>query len=413
MATSYSCNLYILEYQSDKTAEAGTDTNTIKITGHGLSDGDFIVNTTRRATTQLSAERGSRKITRTDANTLEVVGAVITGMTNGDTIKLFKFTDRTDYLKSNSLKIKKRAGGMNEASFVLQETYTPAGYPGDSYVFGDNAKTDGKATLEYSQTGDSWTSKAVLADGKAEFGCSNINNKAYIYCGNTGAGESKTCSEYDATTNGFTNKTDAPDPTRYQNCACTINLKGYVYAGNSPAMSDNDEYDATGNSWASKTSLSLSRYNHTANATETKGYCFGGVSNFSTTTGKTPVEYDPVGNSWSSKTANDQTRTDPSCFNISEKIYVSYGYSGAALKDNDEYDPVGNSWAAKTDGNDPTRYNVASHGNTLGGTTGFVFGGTAGTNTGKNVDAYDPVGNSWAGKTDVTDQRLLCGSVAI
>jgi hypothetical protein len=123
MPTSYTSKLYVLEYQLDATAMAGTNTTQIVITGHGLSTGDFIVNTTRRATTQLSAERGSRKITVLDPDTLEVIGAAISGMTDGDTIKLFKYVDRTEYLKSNSLKIKKRAGGMNEASFILQEAY--------------------------------------------------------------------------------------------------------------------------------------------------------------------------------------------------------------------------------------------------------------------------------------------------
>jgi len=123
MADSYNCILQILEFQREATAEAGTDGNTIVITAHGLGGGDFIVNTTRRATSQSSAERGSRKVTFTDVNTLEVVGADITGMTEGDTIRLYSFIDRTEYLRAGSLSITKRAGGENEASFVLKETY--------------------------------------------------------------------------------------------------------------------------------------------------------------------------------------------------------------------------------------------------------------------------------------------------
>jgi len=75
-----------IDDQSDShAAEAGTTTTNIKITGHGLSTGDYITNQTRNYEI--------RVITKLDNNNFTV--ETIAGQTNGDTITFFT-VDKTD-----------------------------------------------------------------------------------------------------------------------------------------------------------------------------------------------------------------------------------------------------------------------------------------------------------------------------
>ena len=117
-ASRHSITVSVLEYQSTASCESGTSTTTVTITDHGLNTGDFIVNTSQRATSQLLAERGSRKITKTDANTFTVTPA-ITDMAEDDVLMLFSFTDRTSFVKDGSFSLSKRAQGDYKASFQM------------------------------------------------------------------------------------------------------------------------------------------------------------------------------------------------------------------------------------------------------------------------------------------------------
>ncbi len=109
--------ILILEYQSTESAEAGTTTTNIKVTGHGLVTGDFIVNSTRRSTSQSSAERGSRKITKVDADNFTV--DAVASQTTSDSILLFTYVDRTDKVKVDSLTTNLKAEGDNSAQFTM------------------------------------------------------------------------------------------------------------------------------------------------------------------------------------------------------------------------------------------------------------------------------------------------------
>lgn len=108
--------LYILDHLADDSAEATTSTTAIKMTAHGLETGDFIVNTSRRSA---YGDPCSRKVTKTSADVVTVIGSAITGQTSGDDIKKFKFTDHTSILRANSLNITKSADHRDSAEFVI------------------------------------------------------------------------------------------------------------------------------------------------------------------------------------------------------------------------------------------------------------------------------------------------------
>jgi hypothetical protein len=114
--------ILILEYTETKTAETDTTTTNIKITNHGLITGDFIVNETRRATTQRGAERGSRKITYVDDDNI-AIDTAMAGQTTGDSIRLYKWIDRTEYVKLPSISFNKQAQSEGNAGFTMLVNY--------------------------------------------------------------------------------------------------------------------------------------------------------------------------------------------------------------------------------------------------------------------------------------------------
>jgi hypothetical protein len=96
--------IFIQEYQGSATAEDGTTTTNIEITGHGLATGDAIVNTTRMDI--VNDVLASRRVTRVDDNNLTV--EAVASQAEGDSIRLYKHVDRTEYVKTNSLRLVKR-----------------------------------------------------------------------------------------------------------------------------------------------------------------------------------------------------------------------------------------------------------------------------------------------------------------
>jgi hypothetical protein len=103
----------IQEYTEVKVAELGTDNTTIKITAHGLLTGDLIVNTNRK----FFGLNSSSFITKVNDDTLTTIS--IDGQTSGDSIRLYKFVDRTSILKSRSLNIYRDSKRNNNARFTL------------------------------------------------------------------------------------------------------------------------------------------------------------------------------------------------------------------------------------------------------------------------------------------------------
>ena len=117
-ASQYTVTILALEYIETVQLETDSSEITCVIAGHNLNDGDFVVNTTRRASTNLSGERGSRKVTVVDANTF-TVDPEITNQAQNDNMMLFSFVDKTSYLKNKTLNINLRAEGKNEANFDI------------------------------------------------------------------------------------------------------------------------------------------------------------------------------------------------------------------------------------------------------------------------------------------------------
>jgi hypothetical protein len=96
--------IFLQEFKDLRSAESGTNSNTLKITNHGLVTGDIILNTTRTLDGFIYS---SSYVVRVDDNTLTTIN--ISGQAINDTILLFHFVDRTENLVVGTLRINKNA----------------------------------------------------------------------------------------------------------------------------------------------------------------------------------------------------------------------------------------------------------------------------------------------------------------
>ena len=113
----------VLEYESTKVSLLGTDTTNVIMTAHGLSVGDFIVNTTVRATLQSEVERGSRRVLEViNANEFRV--AAISAQNRGDSYRIYKFVNRTEHIKTGTFRLNLKLAGESQSNFTVLSNYT-------------------------------------------------------------------------------------------------------------------------------------------------------------------------------------------------------------------------------------------------------------------------------------------------
>jgi hypothetical protein len=115
--TRYVATIEVLEFKSSTSLNSVSGT-LLTIFDHGLSTGDFIVNVDRRSDSNLSAERGSRKVSRVNSNQF-TIETEISGQTAGDTIYMFEFTDKTAIVRDGTINISLRAEGQDSATFEV------------------------------------------------------------------------------------------------------------------------------------------------------------------------------------------------------------------------------------------------------------------------------------------------------
>ena len=193
-------------------------------------------------------------------------------------------------------------------------------------------------------------------------------------------------------------KTAMPLPARRDAATFQLSDKGYIAGGDLNGVAGTiqvDEYDVTGDSWAGKTALPHTNGNNVGLAINSKGYSIGGLDfgsyhNFND-------EY--VVDSWAVKQGSTLARIFGMGVEANGKGYCYAGSrSGNSwTREMEEYDPSGDSWASKTDNQPPDRNQNAGAGYD---DKCYSFGGRASSPTYINdVDEYDPVGDSWTSKT--------------
>jgi hypothetical protein len=206
----------------------------------------------------------------------------------------------------------------------------------------------------------------------------------------------------------------------------TIGAKCYITAGQNSSgtrIDNNEEYDPVGDSWAAKAAVpSPLRYDHASIGLSGKGYFFSGNSEI---TGPFPWtvpdtdEYDPSGDSWASMaSAPSPSRFGAATFEISGKAYLCGGNDDSSsrhsIPDVDEY--AVDTWTSRS--NLPISGAMHWAGASIDG-RGHVAGGSAQSvgdferTTGMNYIMFYEV-DTWTGEFTFPDPtRCQYGAGAI
>ena len=240
-----------------------------------------------------------------------------------------------------------------------------AGYDsGNVYVFGGGYSNNYVDNYAYSVSGNSWSSKTSMTEGRIYNSYVQYDNKFWTVGGGA-AGSNNTRNEfyyYSPSSNTWTSRATLP-ATRAGMVSGVIGTKIYVSggftnvgAGNS-AQKTTYEYDPVANTWTTKAD---SQYFHARNcmggtSDGTNLFAFGSAENSSNNSGE---KYSASSNSWSNATNPTNTLQDAyaaAVYNTDGKIYVATNSAQAATQ---VYDIAGNSWTGKSGTVSPrTAYN--------------------------------------------------------
>jgi len=262
---------------------------------------------------------------------------------------------------------------------------------------------------------DYWTPMADFAGAARTFiGFSlSINGKGYIGAGNTPAGQSLLDFwEFDPSTNAWTQKADFKGAARFFASAFGIGSKGYVGcgAGNGspqPLYSDFWEYDPATNNWNQKNNFGgAGRTTAASFSIGTKGYVGAGRGN--TGSLKDFWEYDQPTDTWTKKADfPDLARQFALGFAIGSNGYIAGGLSDVSVPYYTiyEYNPGQNQWTQKTSMSNQVSMDYPTSFATS--TKGYVGG------PGKQLWQFDPVANSWSRKADLPGEVRIGVGFAI
>lgn len=230
---------------------------------------------------------------------------------------------------------------------------------GLAYSFGGSSVTNviSAVTEEFNRLADLWTTKTSMSVARHYVRAMTVNDLAYV-AGGEAAGTSLTDNEeYDSSGNSWATRTSMPSPGRQEHALVGLissNL-GYAICGHEVTppstdnfLQDNDEYDQGGNSWSAKTSAPApARIAPAACLIDSKIYMVGGNPGGSSMSDND--EYDPGGDSWASKTNSSVGRNAGGMSSSGLIGYLNHGLSsiGVGLTSNEAYDQPGDSWSMK------------------------------------------------------------------
>lgn len=239
-----------------------------------------------------------------------------------------------------------------------------------------------------------------------------VYTKMYVVGGNHAVADTD---EYDASGNSWASKTNGPSVTakRQYPIVNTIGEKLYLMGGYDVGQLDqNDAYSQSGNSWSSKTNMLAANHGAVSGVLNDKIYISCGVGGVEDTS-----EY--VDDTWTNKSVDGPTKGYVPGMAVGDKLYATHdsgvgeGSTIAPATDNEVYDPSANTWSAiANEGVGMSRTAAFTANNRLFVATGW--GGDAG---GKQymdtVEEYSVSGNSWATKTVTPTERTDAAAASL
>jgi N-acetylneuraminic acid mutarotase len=278
------------------------------------------------------------------------------------------------------------------------------------------------AILFTSATGvraETWTQKADMPTRRYVLFSSVVNGKIYAIGGDPGTGGTSRVEAYNPVTDTWTRKADMP-MVRGAGTSSTVNGRIYVIGGrvslNGANIPSVIEYDATTDTWATKTNMMPTpRAWLSSSVVNGKIYVIGGARTYQGTALSTVEEYDPATDTWTRKADMPTARACLSTSAVNGRIYAIGGtlsnpwYRGNSTVE--EYNPATNTWTKKADM--PTgRTNFST--SAVNGKIYAIGGLTASLGNDLSlVEEYDPVTDTWTRMADMPTARsgLATGTV--
>jgi len=266
---------------------------------------------------------------------------------------------------------------------------------------------------------ETWTQKADMPTRRYVLSSSVVNGKIYAIGGDPGTGGTSRVEAYNPVTDTWTRKADMP-MARGAGTSSTVNGKIYVIGGrvslNGANISSVIEYDATTDTWATKTNMMPTpRTWLSSSVVNGKIYVIGGARTYQGTALSTVEEYDPATDTWTRKADMPTARACLSTSAVNGRIYAIGGtisnpwYRGNSTVE--EYNPATNTWTKKADM--PTgRTNFST--SAVNGKIYAIGGLTASLGNDLSlVEEYDPVTDTWTRMADMPTARsgLATGTV--
>ncbi len=180
-------------------------------------------------------------------------------------------------------------------------------------------------------------------------------------------------------------------------------IGGSTYSGIWPAtngiVGTNEEYDPATDTWTYKKSMPIPRYGFAIVVYQNKIYCIGGVTGYSTSTGRLITGanqvYDPATDTWETKAPMPTPRWLLQANVVNGKIYLIGGQNGgSSIKVNEVYDPLTDSWTTKA----PIPTAASNYASAVVDNKIYVAGGFFLSNL---TQIYDPETDTWSLGTTV------------
>ena len=268
--TPCTVTIEVLEFKRIAVLEAGTTSVVASLTAHGQNIGDFFVNITRAhvPVNRIFPEHlnlnpaGRRKIDGIGPNWMENSYASVYGETGyqdeGDLVALYKFEDKTAYLKDGSFNALLTAQQESDyCSFILETNWTK-----NVNVFFSDGQNGGAGSVnhEWDWTTKTWNSKTGYDSIRYQANAEKVTDN-YVFGGNiiigaTTSSGAATATKYNISVDSWSNLTVATD-SRYNGFSAQIDDIIYWYGGQGPSGGPCEKYDPGSDTWTALTAQGI------------------------------------------------------------------------------------------------------------------------------------------------------------
>ena len=247
-------------------------------------------------------------------------------------------------------------GNLGLAPASNGRLYAIGGYRGAGRFYG--------VVEEYDPAADTWTTRSSMPTPRKNMGVVTASNGKIYAIGGYDYSQLDTVEEYDPATDTWTTRASMPTARAGVAAAAASNGKIYAFGGISGTsyVDTVEEYDPATDSWTARASMPTAR-GHLAAAQASNGqiYVIGGRDKMSGTFRAvgTVEEYDPATDTWATRSSMPLPRyelgvlaaSNGKVYAIGGRDYVQFGgYTFyAEYQRVEEYDPVTDTWTKRAD----------------------------------------------------------------